>query len=715
MIFGCFLKMIYGFWNNLTVFEKKMKFSESWLREWVNPNCSVEQLCHFLTMAGLEVEHCDSSLVSPVIEINITPNRGDCLSIKGIARDLAACTHTVYQMPFNIVETPPNRVPQPTVKIEFDTLEICPKYFGRVIQNVNLTCPTPDWMQARLIASGLKTHNCIVDIMNYVMLELGQPMHAFDLDKIDGHTPNKIVVIRKAKSGETLLTLDNQMLELTPANCVIADSEKSLALAGVMGGLESGVSMQTQSVFLESAFFNPLALAGVARNFGLQSDSAFRFERGVDFNLPLEAIHRATQLILQIAGGEAGFIIEAGDLSYLPKVSYINLNYQTILKLLGQEISIEQITDILTSLGCEVTRSEFLNQNCSWQVQPPSYRFDLNIEVDLIEEIARVVGYDNLSMKMPHFTVNQNIINTNCVPLSRLKRALVDVGYTEAVTYSFVSPAHQALCTPELENLILENPISSEMSVMRTSLWPGLIGALKYNQARSRSTIQLFESGLRFRLINKQLIQERVLSGIAVGQAEAIHWKKKSNLLDFYDVKGHIESIFELTGYEAGDLKWETCSDCALHPGQSAQLSYKSKNLGLMGVLHPKIAQSLSLDGSVIVFELLLEDFSKMKDFQFHSPSKYPSISRDLSFTLNIDQVIGDLVEFIKNNLGKLLQKVVVFDIYSGKGIDVGRKSVAISLTFQHAQRTLVENEIENLMQTMIRDLQSKFNAQLRE
>ncbi len=692
-----------------------MKFSESWLREWINPNCSKEQLCHFLTMAGLEVEHSDDFSTSDEIDINITPNRGDCLSIKGIARDLAACTHSVYTMPFNIVQAPINSQIEVTLEIESDALNICSKYCGRVIQNITVSNPTPDWMKMRLSASGLKTHNCIVDIMNYVMLELGQPMHAFDLDKIDADKPNKSIIVRKAKAGETLVALDNQLLKLTPEHCVIADSKASLALAGVMGGLDSGVSMQTQSVFLESAFFHPLALAGVARNFGLQTDSAYRFERGVDFNLPAQAIERATQLILEIAGGQAGVLIEKGDPTYLPKIGCITLNHQSINKLLGHNITAEQIVDILVSLECEVRSDSLPNQSLSWSVTPASHRFDLTIEADLIEEICRVVGYENLPVTKPSFTADKNYLKIDSVPLSRFRRALADMGYTEAITYSFVSPTLQALCTPELESLKLENPISSEMSVMRTSLWPGLISALQYNQARSQSTIQLFESGLRFRLINHELIQERVLSGIVVGQADPTHWGAKAKAFDFYDVKGHIESIFQLTGYNVDDLQWSACTEGVLHPGQSAKISYKSKNLGSMGVLHPKMAQTLSLEGTVIVFELLLEDFSKMKDFEFHAPSKYPSISRDVSFTLNIDQEIGALVEFIKNNVGQLLQKVVVFDIYSGKGIEVGRKSAAISLTFQHEARTLVENEVEILMQGMIANLASKFNAQLRE
>lgn len=690
-----------------------MKLSEKWLREWVNPSCSTEELCHVLTMAGLEVESCEGKSDDCVIELSITPNRGDCLSIQGVARDVSACTQTSMTIPSHIkkdIVKTHDALSNMSVTIEPSALKDCPRYYGRIIEDIKVETPTPDWMLKRLEACSLKTHNCIVDIMNYVMLELGQPMHAFDLDKIDTHQSSKSIRIRKAKVGETLLTLDNQTLELNETHCVISDSENALALAGIMGGLDSSVTMQTQSVFLESAFFNPTSISGVGRKFGIQSDSSFRFERGVDFNLPLQALNRASQLILEIAQGKASDIIECTHEEALPKIVPIALSYDRVVKLLGYAISIDSIQAILDSLGCLVELKETI-----FKVTPPSYRFDLKIEEDLIEEICRVVGYDNIPMSLPNFHTNPASSNEMQVPLARFKRALVDMGYTEAITYSFVSKEVQDLITPKEIGITLANPISSELSVMRTSIWPGLIGALRYNQARSQLAVQFFESGLRFRLVDDTLLQEPVLSGLIVGASGAPHWKSPARAFDFYDVKGHVESLFELTGANLKELEWQLSDHDALHPGQSAELFYKGIPLGVLGALHPRIAQSLSLEGNVFVFELLLEPFSLKKAFKFSRPSKYPSVTRDISMLLNADQAVGQVVGYIQEKGQPLLQKASVFDIYSGKGVEPGKKSVAIGLTFQHAERTLVEEEVDNLMQSLVAGLQSTFRAQLRE
>jgi phenylalanyl-tRNA synthetase beta chain len=634
-----------------------------------------------------------------IIDISITANRGDCLSIKGLGRETAALLK-VGNRPLTIHKIAP-KIPD-ALAIETIASNRCPRYLGRIIRNIKTNVQSPIWLQERLRRAGMRSIHPVVDVTNYVMLELGQPLHAFDLQAID-----QKIVVRTAQSGENLQLLDGRNLALDSEDLVIADAHKPLALAGVMGGQGSGVVDTTQDLFLESAFFNAVPLSLTARRYGLQTDSSYRYSRGVDFELPSQAIERATQLLVDIVSGEPGPVIDKTDPGHLPKSAAITLRQPQIVRLLGIELAGGEVKQILESLGMQVSVMPE-----GWRVGVPSYRYDIHLEVDLIEELGRLHGYHQMTPQ-PMVFLNTSNFQKRKVQPQRWLDLLVDHGYYEAITYSFIHPQWQERLDPLHRPLVLSNPISADMSVMRTSLWPGLLQALQYNQNRQASRVRLFESGLCFIPDSNQLHQIPMLGGVASGFAYPEQWGVSSRPVDFYDIKADVEALLQLTHQEAR-YTWQSAPHPALHPGQSTQIFYENDRVGWLGALHPSLIQQLDLNGPVYLFELKLDMINLLQLNEFKTISKFPGVRRDLAITVSRTIPAETIIKFIRKTSGKLLNNVQIFDVYQGQNIEQGQKSIALSMVFQDASRTLKDSEIQALIDEIIKGLAHEFNAKLR-
>jgi phenylalanyl-tRNA synthetase beta chain len=674
-----------------------MKVTEHWLREWVNPKQTITALAELLSLSGLEVDALHALEANDyLIDINLTPNRGDCLSIQGVARELAALTQTALSAPII-----------PVVNVTLDEQKSvciesadCPLYLGRVIRGIDNTRATPLFIQERLQQLGVRSISLIVDIANYVMFELGQPLHAFDLNKIGSQ-----ITVRDAKPGETLKLLDETTAQLDARTLVIADEKNPLALAGVMGGLDSGVSLETRAIFLESAHFLPQRIAGKTRLFGINSDGAYRFERGVDPLLAHIAMQRASALILEYAGGQAGPVTFVGELPVEKKP--ITLRFERVKRLLGMDFPKEQIAPILERLGMSVIAS-----NDEWQVTPPSFRFDLTIEADLIEELARVYGYQHIPSHAPVLALNAISVPEEQLTADKLRALCVGRGYHELITYSFVDHAIQELLTQK-QGLALLNPMSSQMDVMRVSLLPGLLQALCYNQNRQQMQMRLFELGLCFIPEGETLLQQQRMAGVLSSQQADKHWQLPKRDANFYDIKGDVEALLALTGM-ADTFTWQAGPHSALHPGQSALLWQNNECVGFVGQLHPQIAKQLALKGKVFVFELELAVLLKTKTPRYKEMSKFPSIRRDLALVVDKTIAAQDLCHTVAQCTQGLLQDIKIFDVYEGQGIASDKKSVAMGIVLQSPDRTLVEADINALIQQVVEALEKTYQATIR-
>ncbi len=638
------------------------------------------------------------------VEISLTPNRADCLSIAGVAREIAVVNKLTLNQPhFEPVKATINE----RVGIEVVAAEACPRYLLRAVKNVNVNVPTPIWMKEKLRRCGLRSIDPIVDITNYILLELGQPMHAFDAAKIA-----QPVQVRMAKEGEELVLLDGTTAKLQPNTLLIADQKGPLAMAGIFGGLASGVTRETKDVILEAAFFAPLAITGRARQYGLHTDSSHRFERGVDFELPRKAMEKATALLLQICGGEAGEICEAVSEQHLPKVKQVQLRRHKLDALLGHHIETEIVTDIFQRLGFPVQYADDV-----WTVTSASWRFDIEIEEDLIEEVARIYGYNSIPNNAPLAHLRMREHKEADVDLSRIKTALVSCDFHEAITYSFVDPKIQTLLHPNQEALILPNPISSEMSAMRLSLLTGLLGAVLYNQNRQQTRVRLFEAGLRFipdANAEFGVRQERVFSAVMTGARLNEHWAGKSENADFFDLKGYLENLLSLTS-TGNKVKFVAKAYSAFHPGQSAAIMLGDEEIGFIGQIHPSIAQKIGLNGKVFTCEVLIDKISQRDVANAKEISKFPANRRDLALIVAENVPSGDIIEACRAVAGEKLTNVNLFDVYQGQGIAEGQKSLAISLTIQDNEKTLEEEEINAVISVVLTELKRRFNAYLRD
>ncbi|WP_373766501.1 phenylalanine--tRNA ligase subunit beta [Glaesserella sp.] len=795
-----------------------MKFSESWLREWVNPAITTEQLCDQITMLGLEVDACDAvageftgvvvgevvecaqhpdadklrvtkvnvggerlldivcgapncrqglkvacategavlpgdfkikktklrgrpsegmlcsfselgikddhsgiielpsdalvgtdlreylQLNDHAIEISLTPNRADCLSIAGIAREVSVINRQALN---ELVIEPVQATIADKVVIDLQAPQACPRYLLRVVKGVNVNATSPLWLQEKLRRCGLRSIDPVVDITNFVLLELGQPMHAFDMAKVA-----QPVQVRMAKEGEELVLLDGTTAKLQPNTLLIADQNGPLAMAGIFGGQASGVSTETKDVILEAAFFAPLAITGRARQYGLHTDASHRFERGVDPKLAHKAMERATSLLLSICGGEAGEIVEATNQLFVPKSNIVTLRRKKLDRLLGHYIDTETVTDIFNRLGFKVNYADDV-----WHVQSPSWRFDIEIEEDLIEEVARIYGYNSIPNNAPLAHLQMRSIPEKILEAIRVRTALVDSDYQEVITYSFVDPKIQTLLHPEQEALMLPNPISSEMSAMRVSLLTGLLQTVAYNQNRQQHRVRIFETGLRFipdAQAENGIRQEMVFGAVIAGDKRPVHWEHKAENVDFFDLKGDLERIFSLTGAK-NDLQFVAKPFSALHPGQSAAIVLDGKEIGFIGTIHPRIVQKLGLSGKPVAFELLASAVAERDVPDAKDISRFPANKRDIAVVVDTDVAAGDVINECRKAGGSKLVGVNLFDVYQGANLASGKKSLAISLTVQDTEKTLEEDEINVVIQAVLGALAQRFNAYLRD
>jgi len=638
------------------------------------------------------------SLPDHVVEVDLTPNRGDCLSITGLARELGVLSQTTVRTVDCEAVDPES---DETHDVHLSAPEGCPCYVGRVIEHVDVTKPTPMWMVERLRRSGIRSIDAIVDITNYVMLELGQPMHAFDRDQLVGE-----IDVRMAHPGEQLVLLDGKTLTLSDDVLVIADQEKALALAGIMGGEHSGISERTTTVFLESAYFDPITIAGKARRYGLHTDASARFERGVDWQLAERACQRATALILDICGGVPGPVMITDNEQALPTLQVVTLTHARIKQQLKIELASETIQQMLQALGFDVDVT-----SDGFRCVAPSWRFDIAIEQDLIEEIARIYGYNNLPTSLPAQALTMAAVPEAETPLMRLKHYLVDQDVQEAVTYSFVDPAMQALLGDGVEGVRLANPIASNLAEMRRSLMPGLVEAVRHNVNRQAPRVRVFETGQCFVSSDDQLDQSERLGIALYGQQAPLHFSG-DRLVDFFDLKGIVDGLEIVNG--GGSLSWSSGEHPALAPGQTARVSINGQSIGIVGRLHPRLARELDLPKPLFLADLNLSPLLSGQVTAFKAISRYPRVLRDLAVVVDDSIAWQQIVDAVKSLGDSRIQSVELFDVYRGTGVPEGCQSLALSLSLQDPEKTLDDVAIQEMVNQVVRTLGEQTGAELR-
>ena len=653
-----------------------------------------------------------------VFDIGLTPNRGDCLSIHGIAREVAVVNRMRCDAPADMPAVPAGHAA--TRGVSLAAPDGCPRYVGRIINNVDSARATPLWMREKLRRCGLRSLNVIVDITNYVMLELGQPMHAFDNDELNGG-----ISVRYADEGEAITLLDGETRTMSQATLVIADAAGAVAMAGVMGGLDSAVTGRTRHIFLESAFFTPLTVAGRARELGLNSDACHRFERGVDYTLQRRAMERATRLVLDICGGEPGPVTEAVSEPALPAPQTVGLRPAAVGELLGETIDMETCAGILTRLGLAGSAGDAPHGR---RFIVPPHRFDITLEADLIEEIARVYGYGNIQSALPPARLNMRKPGAR-ERLHALRRTLVDRGYQEAITYSFVSHALQSRLFPDTDSIALLNAISGDMERMRLSLWPGLLTALRYNLNRQQERVRLFETGKVFSR-NGEIKQAPAIGGLSYGRVAPEQWDNPYDYGGFYDIKSDVEALLAAC---CGPLApaYRPVAIAALHPGKAAEIVCRGRKIGLVGALHPTLQSYLEIEREVYLFELYLEHVPERNQRKYEEISRFPVVQRDLSVVIDEAVPIADLLRNVHKvvlNLGtnvpaeeqqgpveNYLEKLELIDVYTGEPVAAGKKSVTLGLTFQRISDTLINQQVESMVTQILDSLRKEFDAQLRD
>jgi len=639
------------------------------------------------------------ALDDQVIEVDLTPNRGDCFSVLGVAREVALMNDMPLAGP-DISAVPARTADE--FPVEVRAPEACPRFVGRVVRGLDPEARTPLWMREKLRRAGLRPIHPVVDVTNIVMLELGQPMHGFDLA-----TLREGVVVRMAEAGERIVLLDGREAELETDMLVIADHGGPRAVAGIMGGEDSGVSASTRDVFFEVAFFAPLAVAGRARRLGLHTDASLRFERGVDPEHQRRAVERATALLLEIAGGEPGPVIERVAPEHLPERLPVSLRRERLDLLLGCAVPGDEVERILGGLGMAVDPG-----STGWTATPPPHRFDIQLEVDLVEEIARIHGYNQLPEARGAGAAVLGEAPEGRVPESRIADTLVSRGYQEAVTYSFVDPELQARLFPESESLPLANPISSELSRMRVSLWPGLLQVLEHNLSRRQARIKIFEQGLRFILEANELKQLNTVSGLLAGRRWPEQWGAEATRFDFHDAKRDVETLLGLTGVE---FRFEPAAHPALHPGQAARILRNREPVGWLGALHPRLVRALDLEQTPFLWELD-EQLSFAAELpEFKEISRFPAIRRDIAVLVDRSIPIQAMLDGIRAAGGTLLKECVIFDVYRGERIDSSLKSVAFGLILQESSRTLTDEEADRVVGEVVARLETEFGARIRD
>lgn len=665
--------------------------------------CSTKELGLSGEVDGLMVLDADApvgedfrsylNLNDTLVTLKLTPNRADCLSMQGIAREVGAITHTETRLP--TITEPASEISD-TLAVRISAPEACPLYLGRVVRGIDAQAATPRWMAERLLRSGIRPLSAAVDVTNYVLLELGQPMHAFALSRLQGG-----IDVRMAQAGEKLELLSGQLAELAPDMLVIADDSGPVAVAGIMGGLATSVERFSVDVFLEAAFFAPAAIAGRARRLGLSTDASHRFERGVDFAATRKAMERATQLLIDICGGHAGPIVE--HVANLPQRNPIELRLARLQRVVGIALDAEQVIRDLCALGAVVERHDD-----TLVVTPPSFRFDLAIEEDLIEEAVRLFGYDNIPAQPPAAPSTMLQQDETRLDDDALRHALVGLDYQEVITYSFVDPAMEATLLGNSTPLALVNPLASQLSAMRTSLWSGLVETLRHNLNRQQERVRIFELGRVYLSADGKLDQPMRLGGLVMGNATSEQWGAPARRIDFFDVKGDIERLF---GSAVDTWRGE---HPALHPGQCAQLVVNGKPIGWLGALHPRLVQELGLSAAPVLFELDLDGVTQLELPRHAGISRFPLVRRDLAFVMDATIPVGDVLATLQQAASAIVFDLALFDQYRGKGIAEDQKSLAFRVVMQDTQRTLMDAEVEDAVAKLADAVIRQFNATLR-
>ena len=631
-----------------------------------------------------------------IIELDITPNRGDCFSVLGVARE--ACVN--YNLSLPELNFKADEKGSRSFKSSVSNPKECPKYLTRVIEGVDNNVPTPDWMAKKLLRASQQLHSPIVDITNYVLLELGQPMHAFDLSKINGN-----IDVRSAKKNEELELLNGQSANLSEDTLVIADEKSAIAIAGVIGGMGTSTLESSSEILLEAAFFEPVALSGIARSYGLHTEASLRFERGVDFNITHQAMERATELVLEICGGTASQINETVDSKLLPKLEPIQISIEKISKVLGFDLDPSWVESKFKFLDFDFKK----NKDHSWTIVPPSFRFDIRIPADIIEELARLYGYDKIPVQ--RLSVDANLSNAEQAKItsSELSNALVNRGYQEVITYSFISNEMHDLVDPDSKKILLQNPISDDMAVMRSSLWSGLIDTAKSNMRRGHHNSRFFELGLCFSGTDVGG-QVQKIAGIISGNRHNLQWAGADREVDFFDAKSDVEALLNLS---KKDFKFEPADHPALQMGQTAKIMKGKNHIGWLGALSPKLQKKLSMPNAFL-FELTQSEIEQGETPSYQSFSSFQASQRDIAIVVSKEITSDELIHSIQSLKQDDLIDVNLFDVYEGEHIEQGSKSVALNLTYQSEEVTLTDEQLAEKVSKIVGHLESKFSAKLR-
>jgi phenylalanyl-tRNA synthetase beta chain len=678
-----------------------MKLSYPWLKEWVDVAWDASELGARLTMAGFELEGIIASGQYPVLELNVTPNRGDAMSVLGLAREVSALVGKPLTGP---ARRSVDEQVTDTWPVQVDVPAACPTFLGRVIRGVNNQATTPGWMSERLQSADVRSVSPIVDVTNYVLLELGQPMHAYDLSSLRGE-----IRVRNALPAERLQLLDARTVDLSDDMLVIADREAAVGLAGIMGGARTAVAAGTRDVFLEVAFFAPAAIQGRARRLGLQTDASQHYERGVDPALPARAMERASVLLIEITGGRAGPVTAVESRVHQPQRAAVDLRRTQLARLLGASIAPERVKSALGALQMKVQ-----DVPTGWRVTPPTHRFDITIEADLIEEVARMVGFGTIAEHEDEVAQHFPQMPRACPPEARVLEFMSARGYHEAITYAFVDPRLQQRLFPERASLALTNPIASDLSVMRVSLWPGLLRAAAENQRRQQDRIRLLERGVCFAVTDNVASEIDTLAAIACGTRLPEQWGVARVAVDFFDLKGDLESLLAATGAEA-EFAFETACLSCLNSGRSARVLRQGRPVGWIGELHPDIARELDFTYPPILFELSFYDALRLSPEPYADVSRFPMVRRDVAVVVDENVSLSALRERVILSSSRLLRQCRVFDVYRGPGLETGTKSIALGLIFQDFYRTLTDEDVDQNVASIVAGLRASLNAKIRE
>ena len=676
-----------------------MQFSKNWLKDFIDLDLSTEEICYQLTMAGIEVdnfENVKSAITGndAIIKLDITPNRGDCFSILGVARELAILNNLKLKLP-KIAKL--KSTYQDTISV--NACAEGPVYFGRTIKDFDMNAVTLPHIAERLTLSDQKLIDPVVDITNYIILELGQPLHAFDRDKLNGD-----ISVRLAKKDESITLLDDQTLNLDASCLVISDEKEAVAFAGVMGGKDSSVTSSTSSIFLESAYFKPSVIRGKARKFGFQTEASLRFERGVDYTIQEFALNRATYLLNQTIGGEIGSVISDSLIKELPNHKKINIDIDRTNKILGTTISTNSAKNYFKGLGLspEATKSGKIS------VSSPPWRYDINIEADLVEELARLEGYDSLPEEslLPIYK-RENISKEN-----HLRNSLVSLGFNEIVSYAFISQEDHNLYGQDQKTLNVSNPISQNMSVMRTNLVSGLINTFLYNLNHGQNNQRLFEIGNTFHIDKSNNVSDKKLvAGLRSGQKASDNWNEKFETLTFYDLKGLVQDL--LSDFSQPN-SYSLCNVDFLHPGMSSAISFEKKTIGFLGSIHPVVLNKVGVKDDLFIFSFELDKLIFESSKSFEEYSKFPSSARDLAFVFDKEVNADEIKEVIQNSAGEFYKDLEIFDIYEGERIDAGKKSIALSISWQSSSKTLLDGDIDTAVEKIVNSIKKELDGTLR-